>query len=176
VCVCVCFLSRMYMIALSTPWSALVSIMILFIQFIQFIQFIYSFPFPSPSSSSGTRKSMWTNFAQICQVMHRQQTHTQSFVLAELGTEGSLDGTQRLVLRGRYAPKHIESLLKKYIIEYVTCHMCKNPETTLTRDSLTRLYFIQCESCGSRRSVAPIKTGYHATNRADRRAAKNAIK
>ncbi len=27
--------------------------------------------------------------------------------------------------------------------EYVTCHMCKNPETTLTRDSVTRLYFLQ---------------------------------
>jgi len=30
--------------------------------------------------------------------------------------------------------------------------MCRNPETTLTRDSVTRLYFLQCEACNSRRS------------------------
>lgn len=63
-------------------------------------------------------------------------------------------------------------LLCCYIVEYVTCHMCRNPETSLTRDSVTRLYFIQCESCGSRRSVAPIKTGFHATMRTDRKRTK----
>jgi len=120
----------------------------------------------------GTRKTMWANFAQICQLMHRQPEHVMSFFLAEMGTEGSIDGNQRLVIKGRYQPKQVESLLKKYIIEYVTCHMCRNPETSLTRDSVTRLYFIQCESCGSRRSVAPIKTGFHATMRTDRRKVK----
>ncbi len=94
-----------------------------------------------------------------------------SFVAAELGAETSLDGVQRLILKGRYTPKQAESLLKKYINEYVMCHMCRNPETTLTRDSVTRLYFIQCENCSSRRSVTPIKSGFHASMRADRRRA-----
>eukprot|EP00457_Paulinella_chromatophora_P013237 gb/GEZN01013513.1/.p1 GENE.gb/GEZN01013513.1/~~gb/GEZN01013513.1/.p1 ORF type:complete len:216 (-),score=30.03 gb/GEZN01013513.1/:268-915(-) len=120
----------------------------------------------------GTKKIMWTNFAPSCAAMHRATTHVEKFVFAELGTEGSVDGNQRLIIKGRYVAKQIESLLKKYIIEYVTCHMCKNPETTLTRDPVTRLYFVQCESCGSRRSVAPIRTGFHATNRTDRRAAR----
>lgn len=61
------------------------------------------------------------------------------------------------------------------LVEYVSCNMCRNPETSLTRDSVTRLYFIQCESCGSRRSVAPIKTGFHATMRTDRRKVKAAV-
>lgn len=120
----------------------------------------------------GTRKTMWANFAPICMLMRRQNEHVQSFMLAELGTEGSLDGNQRLVVKGRYVPKQIESLLKKYIMEYVSCHMCRSIETSLTRDSVTRLYFLQCETCGSRRSVTPIKTGFHATSRGDRRAAK----
>jgi len=121
----------------------------------------------------GTRKTMWANFAPICLLMHRQPEHAMSFLLAELGTEGSIDGNQRCVMKGRYVPKQIESILKKYITEYVTCHMCRNPETTLTRDSVTRLYFIQCEACGSRRSVAPIKSGFHATMRTDRRKVKD---
>jgi len=129
---------------------------------------------PPKVSRVGTRKTMWDNFAPICQVMHRSTSHVEKFVLAELGTEGSIDGNQRLVIKGRYVPKQIESLLKKYITEYVTCQMCKNPETTLTRDSVTRLYFVQCESCKSRRSVAPIRSGFHATSRTDRRAAKAA--
>lgn len=120
----------------------------------------------------GTRKTMWSNFNQICQLMHRQPEHVQQFFLAEMGTDGSIDGNVRLVIKGRFQPKQVESLLKKYIVEYVSCHMCRNPETTLTRDPVTRLYFLQCESCGSRRSVAPIKTGFHATNRVDRRKVK----
>ena len=130
----------------------------------------YSMP-PPQLVRVGTRKTMWTNFAQICSLMHRQPEHVMSFLLAELGTDGSIDGNQRLVIKGRYQPKQAESLLKKYIVEFVTCHMCKNPETSLTRDSVTRLYFLQCESCGSRRSVAPIKSGFHATMRQERRKA-----
>jgi len=109
----------------------------------------------------------------ICALMHRPLEHVQSFFMTEMATEGSLDGKQRLVMRGKFLPKQIESLLRKYIVEYVTCSMCKSPETTLTRDPVTRLYFILCSNCESRRSVAPIKSGFHATSRADRRAARS---
>jgi len=129
---------------------------------------------PPLISRVGTRKTMWSNFEQICKVMHRLTEHLMTFVLAELGTEGSVDGSKRLILKGRYVQKQMESILKKYIMEYVTCHMCKSPETLLTRDSVTRLFFLSCETCGSRRSVAPIKSGFHATSRSDRRAAKAA--
>lgn len=124
---------------------------------------------PPQLARIGTRKTMWSNFAAAAQVMRRQLEHLMAFVLAELGTEGSIDGSNRLVIKGRYQSKQIESLLKKYIVEYVSCGMCKNPDTILSRDSITRLYFLQCESCGSRRSVAQVKTGFHATTRAERR-------
>ena len=44
--------------------------------------------------------------------------------------------------------------------EYVTCHTCRSPDTILQKE--TRLFFIQCETCGSRRSVASIKSGFQA--------------
>ncbi|CAN0134804.1 unnamed protein product [Ascophyllum nodosum] len=124
----------------------------------------------------GTRKTLWANFQDICQLMKRQPEHVFSFVVAELGTEGSIDGNQRLVLRGKYVPKYIESLLRKYIVEYVTCQMCRSPNTTLTRDPVSRLFFVHCQDCGSSRSVAPIRSGFHAQTRADRRALRNAVK
>lgn len=46
---------------------------------------------------------------------------------------------------GKYVPKYIESLLRKYIVEYVTCQMCRSPNTTLTRDAVSRLYFVHCQ-------------------------------
>jgi hypothetical protein len=37
------------------------------------------------------------------------------FLLAEMGTSGSLDGQQRLVVKGRFAPKNFEGILRRYI-------------------------------------------------------------
>jgi translation initiation factor 2 subunit 2 len=36
--------------------------------------------------------------------MHWQPEHVMMFLLAEMGTNGSLDGQQRLVIKGRFAP------------------------------------------------------------------------
>ena len=107
-------------------------------------------------------------------MMQRSSDLVFAFFMAELGTEGSIDGNQRLVIRGKYVPKYIESLLRKYVVEYVTCEMCRSPNTDLKKDGASRLYFCHCRDCGSSRSVAPIRSGYHATSRADRRAARNA--
>lgn len=85
-----------------------------------------------------------------------------------------MDGNQRLVIRGKYVPKYIESLLRKYIVEYVTCKACRSPNTSMTKDSVSRLYFMQCEECGAGKSVAAIRAGFHAQTRADRRAIRNA--
>lgn len=121
-----------------------------------------------------SKKTLWINFQEICSMMQRPSDHVFQFFMAELGTEGSIDGNQRLVIRGKYVPKYIESLLRKYVVEFVTCEMCRSPNTDLERDSGSRLYFCNCRDCGSSRSVAPIRSGYHATSRADRRAARNA--
>jgi translation initiation factor 2 subunit 2 len=127
---------------------------------------------PPKVNRSGAKKTTWSNFGTMCQALQRSLMHVHKFVCAELGTEASLDAKNQLILQGRYLPKHIESLLKTYIKGYITCQMCKSPETTLTRDPVTRLHFLNCESCSSRRSVEPIRSGFHATNRVDRRAAK----
>ena len=47
--------------------------------------------------------------------MHRQPDHVMAFLLSELGTSGSLDGQQRLVVKGRFAPKSFEANLRKYV-------------------------------------------------------------
>ncbi len=63
----------------------------------------------------GTKKTMWANYAQMSALMHRSPEHVFQFFMSELATEGSIDANMRLVIKGRYVPKQIESLLKKYI-------------------------------------------------------------
>jgi translation initiation factor 2 subunit 2 len=108
----------------------------------------------------GTKKTSFVNFAEIARLLHRQPKHLLAFLLAELGTSGSLDGTNQLISKGRFQQKQIETVLRRYIKEYVSCHTCKSPENSLQKD--TRLYFLQCETCGSRCSMASIKSGFQA--------------
>eukprot|EP01083_Nonionella_stella_P123934 373785_1 len=56
--------------------------------------------------------------------------------------------------------------------EYVRCMMCHTPETILERDQIMHANFLRCNICGSNQSVAPIKTLFQATSKADRRQVK----
>lgn len=122
----------------------------------------------------GTKKTHWTNFNEVCNSMNRDPDHVFQFFMAELGTEGSIDGSKQLIIRGKFTAKLIESLLRKYIVTYVACQMCHSLNTVLRRDNVTRLHFVDCQDCGCSRSVAPIRAGFHAQTRADRRALRNA--
>jgi translation initiation factor 2 beta subunit (eIF-2beta)/eIF-5 len=53
----------------------------------------------------GTKKTLWVNFQEICNTMKRNPEHLFQFMMAELGTEGSIDGNKRLVIRGKFVPK-----------------------------------------------------------------------
>merc|ERR1719422_393755 len=120
----------------------------------------------------GSKKVGRINFTEICGIMKRPTEHVITFVLSEFGTEGSIAGNGELILKGNYKEKHAESLLRKYIKEFVTCEMCKSANTDLARDSSTRLYVVSCHNCGASRTATSIKSGYHAVTRADRRAAR----
>ncbi|KAJ8324364.1 hypothetical protein BDV3_005168 [Batrachochytrium dendrobatidis] len=108
----------------------------------------------------GSKKTSFANLVDFCRRMRRTPDHLVQFLFAELGTSGSIDGNQRLIIKGKFQQKQIENVLKRYIVEYVTCKTCKSAETVLTKEN--RLFFLQCESCGSSRSVSAIKTGFVA--------------
>jgi len=115
---------------------------------------------PPSIHREGNKKSIFANVSDICKKMHRQPEHVIQFLFAEMGTTGSVDGAGRLVIKGRFQQKQIENVLRRYIVEYVTCKTCKSPDTLLTKEN--RIFFMACESCGSRRSVNAIKSGFQA--------------
>ena len=138
-----------------------------------------SYVIPPPQClREGNKKTIFANIPDICKRMKRSEEHVMQFIFAELGTSGSVDGSRRLVIKGRFQQKQIENVLRRYIGEhrystkrtiyaniflgeYVTCKTCRSPDTELSKGE-NRLYFVTCNSCGSRRSVTAIKTGYSA--------------
>jgi translation initiation factor 2 subunit 2 len=121
-----------------------------------------SYKIPPPQClREGNKKTIFANIAEICKRMNRNDEHVTQFLFAELGTSGSVDGSKRLVIKGRFQQKQIENVLRRYIVEYVTCKTCRSPNTELSKGE-NRLYFVTCNSCGSRRSVTAIKSGFTA--------------
>ena len=51
--------------------------------------------------------------------MQRHPEHFMTFLLAEIGTSGSLDRHERLVFKGRFASKSIEVIVRRYIGKFI---------------------------------------------------------
>jgi len=121
-----------------------------------------SYKIPPPQClREGNKKTIFANLPEICKRMKRSDEHVIQFLFAELGTTGSVDGSKRLVIKGRFQQKQIENVLRRYIVEYVTCKTCRSANTELSKGE-NRLYFVTCNQCGSRRSVTAIKAGFTA--------------
>ncbi|KAG7877884.1 hypothetical protein KL905_001150 [Ogataea polymorpha] len=117
---------------------------------------------PPEVAREGNKKTMFANVQTIASVLQRNPEHLIQYLFAELGTSGSIDGEKRLIIKGRFQAKNIESVLRRYIQEYVICKTCKSMNTELKRESTNRLHFIVCRACGSTKSVSSIKTGFQA--------------
>lgn len=115
---------------------------------------------PPQVARIGTKRTAFSNFGEICRSLKRQEKHLHQFLLAELGTNGSIDINSALIIKGRFQQKQIESVLRLYIKEYVICKTCRSADTTLQKEE--RLTVLFCNTCRSRYFVTGIKTGFQA--------------
>lgn len=68
-----------------------------------------SYRIPPPQClREGNKKTLLANLPEICKRLKRSDEHVIAFLFAELGTSGSVDGSRRLVIRGRFQSKQIE--------------------------------------------------------------------
>ncbi len=79
----------------------------------------YKIP-PPQCMREGNRKTVFANIAEICRRMKRSEEHLTSYLFAELGTIGSVDGSRRLVIKGRWTPAQLETVLRKYISTFAS--------------------------------------------------------
>lgn len=115
---------------------------------------------PPQVARIGTKRTSFSNFGEICKSLKRQEKHLHQYLLAELGTNGSIDANNALTIKGRFQQKQIENVLRSYIKEYVICKTCRSPDTLLQKEE--RLSVLLCNNCRSRYFVSGIKTGFQA--------------
>ncbi len=65
-----------------------------------------SYKIPPPQClREGNKKTIFANISDICKRMMRSEEHATSYLFAELGTSGSVDGSRRLIIKGRFQQK-----------------------------------------------------------------------
>ncbi len=97
------------------------------------------------------KTTVWRNFADVADVVRRDQQQLFQYMLRELGTSGNIDG-RRALFKGRVVKKNIEDKLKAFLEAYVFCQECGAPDTRLVKEGRTLI--LRCEACGGHRPVA----------------------
>lgn len=96
------------------------------------------------------KTTIFENFAEIADIVRRDQDHLMKFLLGELGTAGKIDGN-RAIFNGKFEQSLINGLIKSYVDDYVICSECGKPDTRLVKDD--RVLLLRCDACGGHRPV-----------------------
>ena len=126
---------------------------------------------PPQVAREGSKKTVFVNFKDMCKKMHRTMEHVMSYFNAELGVPCSLDPEGKLTFKGRFTPKQIESVVRKYMIAYVQCQMCKNFDSNLVKESATPRYFFVPDvtsALGPTSNKIPISETYKSSPSAEK--------
>lgn len=102
-------------------------------------------------------KYKWINFLEFANQLRRSPEHLASFVSAELGIETLIAGDFLKIERKKLGVEELQSILKRYILEYVKCPLCHSAQTLMEKDQNIRAYVMKCEACMSQRTVQPVK-------------------
>lgn len=111
------------------------------------------FEIPKVEGHIEGKKTIITNFKQICTYIRRDQDHVLKYLLKELATPGVMKG-ERLVLTRTISSKTINEKLAMYVQDYVICKECKKPDTEIIKED--RFTFIHCLACGAKKSISKI--------------------
>lgn len=125
-----------------------------------------SIKMPAPIINQiGKTRSAWMNFNDFVVALNRSQEHLFQFVLGELGVEGTIGGENQAFLKSKVSKNQIESILRKYIYDFVQCPNCKSFKTVIKKDQSTRLQQICCESCKAVKTIQHLKSSVKAGRR-----------
>jgi translation initiation factor 2 subunit 2 len=91
-----------------------------------------------------------SNFKEISDTLDRDPQHILKFLTREMATAATYhDG--RAIFQGKFPRDTFERLLQRYTEGFVTCPVCKRPDTKIIKEK--RLSFIVCNACGAKSSV-----------------------
>jgi len=98
-------------------------------------------------------KTVLPNMSDVSRSLSRPPTYPTKFFGCELGAQTSFDEkSDRYIVNGAHDVAKLRELLDTFIIKFVLCGSCKNPETDLIitkNEDLIR----DCKACGERTIV-----------------------
>ena len=98
-------------------------------------------------------RSIWQNFQETFNILNRPGKEVLKFVAGQLGTAGSMEGSNAL-FNGKFNVEQVSEVLNRYIEAYVICPVCTRPDTEIEKSG--NAYYLQCSACGARTSIRPV--------------------
>lgn len=98
-------------------------------------------------------RSIWQNFQEIINILNRPGKEVLKFVSGQLGTAGTMEGSNAL-FNGKFNVEQVDEVLNRYIDSYVICPVCTRPDTDIQKEG--HAYYLQCSACGARTSIRPV--------------------
>ncbi len=90
------------------------------------------------------------NFKEVADTLDRDPQHILKFLTREMATAATYhDG--RAIFQGKFPRDTFQRLLQRYAESFVTCPVCKRPDTKILKEK--RLSFIICNACGAKSSI-----------------------
>ncbi|MEM2103881.1 MAG: translation initiation factor IF-2 subunit beta [Candidatus Bathyarchaeia archaeon] len=90
------------------------------------------------------------NFKEVTEVLNRDPQHVLKFLTGELATAAVVQES-RVIFQGKFPRETLERLLQRYLETFVTCPVCKRPDTKIVKEK--RLSFLVCAACGAKSSI-----------------------
>jgi len=100
-----------------------------------------------------TKKTMWINFKKNCYEINRPIDSLKKFIEDEYSVKTSINSKDEIIINGRYSHL-IETTFKKYIKNFVICHICKSINTKILHDKNLRLDYLLCNNCNSQKFIS----------------------
>lgn len=86
--------------------------------------------------------------------VRRDMQHILKYLSKELATQANAEGNA-MMFTGKFSNAQITKKFEEYVNEFVLCHECKKPDTSLIKND--RIFIMKCEACGARKTVEQIK-------------------
>ncbi len=90
------------------------------------------------------------NFKEIADALDRDPQHLLKFLTREMATAATCSDS-RAIFQGKFRADSFERLIQRYLESYVTCPVCKRPDTRIVKEK--RLSFVVCNACGAKSSI-----------------------
>ncbi len=111
------------------------------------------FEVPPPRSYIVGMRTILANFKEICDALNREPRYVLKFFSGEMATATTMQ-RNRAIFQGKFRYDTFDSLIQRYIKEFVVCPVCTRPDTKIVKDR--RFLFLVCEACGARSSISTL--------------------